>query len=324
MKKPWIYRDYQSGDESKILTLYKEVNDNEMPLNLWKWRYKRNPFGEGIIKLLFTENKLIGHYAVTPVNLIVDNRPVKSVFSLHTMTHPGFQKQGIFTYLAEEVYKTCQEKDYCFVYGFPNENSYHGFTNKLNWTGFGKMTVLEKNISIHDKKSSSTDGIYEIKRFDHKVDSLWEKTEKSNKIIVPRTKNYLNWRFIEHPTVEYPVYTITDHNSELLGYIILKIYTKEIKAKGHIVDILCAEDENIARRLLHFAYQYFREREIDYLSCWMPKGHFLTRILSEEGFITSEMETQFGVRVFDKEKQFLRFVEHFGKWHLTMGDSDVF
>jgi GNAT superfamily N-acetyltransferase len=324
MKDSWSCRDYQGSDEHQILTLYREVNKNDMAFRYWQWRYIESPFGTGIIKLLFDNDKLIGHYAVTPMDIQVSNNLVKAAFSLHTMTHPSFQKQGIFTFLAEEVYKKCQSKGFKFVYGFPNENSYHGFTTKLGWLGFGKINSLEKDIDVKAKRTSKAENIYEIERFDDRVNTLWDRVKAGYRVIVPRTKDYLNWRFVEHPTVKYPKYIITAKGSEILGYMILKVYTKGEQVKGHIIDVLCVDDRDVVRKLLDCAYAYFVEKGIVNLSCWMSDNCFCAQILKEEGFVTREFETHFGVRTFNKEDKSLRVVEQFGNWHLTMGDSDVF
>ncbi len=324
MNKAWDCRDYQSDDEYQILNLYEEVNNRKMALEYWRWRYSKSPFGKGIIKLVFADGKLIGHYAVTPMDILFNNKPLRAVFSLHTMTHPDFQKQGIFTFLAEEVYKKCQSEGFSFVYGFPNENSYHGFKNKLGWTGFGKMNSLEKHLDAETNSSSKAENIHEIDGFDYRVNVLWDKVKAGYRVIVPRTKDYLNWRFAEHPTIEYPKYIITSADSELSGYMVLKVYRDGNRVKGHIVDMLSVDDEHTVKSLLNTAYDYFTERKIGNLSCWMPENCFCARILKEEGFISKEFDVSFGVRTFKKVEKSLNSVEQLDNWHLTMSDVDVF
>lgn len=324
MKEAWDCRDYRSGDEHQILNLYEEVNNRKMALEYWRWRNKKSPFGEGIIKLVFADEKLIGHYAVNPMGVLVDNRSMKAAFALHAMTHPAFQKQGIFTFLAEEVYKKCQSEGFSFVYGFPNENTYHGYITRLGWTGFGKMSSLEKKLDAKIEAASKAGNIREIDRFDDRVNVLWDKVKAGYRVIVPRTKDYLNWRFAGHPTIEYPRYIITSGGSELSGYMILKVYTTGDEVKGHIVDMLSVDDEHTVKSLLNSAYDYFIEKGIGNLSCWMPESCFCTQILKEEGFVSKEFDVYFGVRTFEKADKSLKNVEQLDNWHLTMSDVDVF
>jgi hypothetical protein len=56
-----------------------------------------------------------------------------------TMTHKNHTGKGLFTKLAELTYELCRQEGYCFVYGFPNYNSYPGFSKKLHWVFPGKL-----------------------------------------------------------------------------------------------------------------------------------------------------------------------------------------
>jgi GNAT superfamily N-acetyltransferase len=322
MNGPWVSNDYRRDDEYRILKLYEEVNGRKMSLDYWRWRYTKSPFGRGIMKLVFVDNKLVGQYAVTPVSILVAGRLRRAVFSLHTMTHPDFQKQGIFTFLAEEVYRKCRSDGYGFVYGFPNENSYYGFTAKLGWIGFGKMSSLEKH--LNSNQPSNPENVYEITKFDDRVNVLWDRVKGDYRVIVPRTSDYLNWRFAEHPTVKYAMYVMEAASSELTGYAILKIYERGAEVRGHIIDMLSVNDERVIKGLLHAACNYLVDRGIDNVSCWIPDRCLSARILKSEGFIRKEFDVSFGVRLFEKDDESLKGIEQLDNWHLTMSDVDVF
>jgi len=325
MKDSWTCRDYQSGDENQILTLYEEVNNREMTLAHWTWKFAKSPFGQAMLKLMFDGNKLIGHYAVIPMNVQVEKKLVKAALSVNTMTHPDYRGHGIFAYLGEETYQVCEQKGVKFVYGFPNSNIYQPRIEKLEWKGFGKMTVLEKELGVQTIRGiGKRDSIYPIEKFDERVHSLWNKTKDSYCVIVPRTEKFLNWRFAEHPTVKYSKFIFQGASDEVSGYIVLKIYTQGDEIKGHIVDMLCIDEEDIVRDLLRYSQSYFVERGIKNLSCWASEESFYARVLEQEEFARKEFDVYFGVRTFDKEDELVRNVEHIGNWHLTMGDSDVF
>ncbi|MEE9398692.1 MAG: GNAT family N-acetyltransferase [Dehalococcoidales bacterium] len=323
MKEGWICRDYRVGDEYRILTLFQEVFGKEMSLAFWKWRFKENPFGEGIVKLLFDDDKLIGHYAVTPVNTQVEGRLVRAVFSLTTMTHPDYAGQGIFTYLAEVTYKLSDEKGYHFVYGFPNKNSYHAFTRKLGWCDSGEMTSLEKSLRTDTRTNLVTKGIKKIECFGDSLNALWDKVKQDYAIIVPRSKEFLNWRFTENPDTEYIKCLILD-GDDVLGYLVLKIYQTGDMMKGHIVDLLSVPEADVVRSLLKWSQSYFLEKSTHDISCWVPEKSLYANVLREEGFHRQGTETYFGTRVFKEAGVLSKSVEQFANWHLTMADSDVF
>ncbi|MFC1900291.1 GNAT family N-acetyltransferase [Chloroflexota bacterium] len=325
MKESWIWRDYQIGDEHQILNLYKEVNQKEMTLAHWTWKFAENPFGKAIIKLLFDGNKLIGHYAVLPMDVQVQGKPVKAALSVNTMTHPDYRGHGIFPFLGQETYQTCMDNGIRFIYGFPNNNIYQPRINKLEWIGFGKMTSLEKELEPGNMGAIEPESqICPIDSFDERVNSLWNKTRSGYSISVIRTTEFLNWRFTAHPVVNYPKYVYADDNNNVLGYMALKTFIDEDEIKGHIVDMLCIDEEYIFRHLISYACNYFIENGITNLSCWAPEGSFYSRVLEKEDFFRTEFNVYFGIRTLDMEDESISDIKQMTNWHLTMGDIDVF
>lgn len=325
MENNWICRDYKKGDEVRILDLFEKVFGRKMTLDFWQWRFVENPFGKGIIKLLFDNNLLIGHYAVMPIVVQVKDFLVKAVFSMTTMTHPDYQGKDIFTFLAKETYREAQKRGFRFVYGFPNKNSYHGFVKKLNWEDLGKMTILYKEMETDSfTPILQSSNVYEIENFDNAVDLLWNRIKENYCVIVPQTKDFLNWRFIENPNVNYKIYAIKNGEG-ISGYVVLKLYRHENEEIGHIVDILGIND-GIIEKLLQASYNYFLKNNIKKISSWMQDSYFYSQLMEKEGFVrkNTEVETYFGVKIFDKKDNFLKEVESFNNWYLTMGDSDVF
>lgn len=324
MKAEWHCRDYQAGDEHQILALFGEVFGRELSLAFWKWRFVNNPFGRGMINLLFDGDKLIGHYAVIPMDVQVQGKLLKAVFSMTTMTHADYGGQGIFTYLAEETYRLCHQRGYQFVYGLPNRNSYSGFTRKLGWRGLGRMAALERKLPTGARTGSIARAIKPIEHFDDKVNSLWDKVKQDYTVIIPRTREFLNWRFVQNPDVGYAKFVFAN-NEELSGYVVLKVYSAPDGVKGHIVDMLTIESEEVVGGLLDCSYGYLAAQGIDNLSCWCQDNCFHAHILESEGFTSKEMEgTYFGVRIFDQQDDAVKPVEYFPNWFLSMGDSDAF
>jgi hypothetical protein len=56
--------------------------------------------------------------------------------SADTMTNPRYRYKGLFVELSLITFDLCKALGIKFVFGFPNQNSYHGAVNKLGW----KMT----------------------------------------------------------------------------------------------------------------------------------------------------------------------------------------
>ncbi len=92
-------------------------------------------------------NEPAAFYGVYAYPVECNGTKYTGVQSGDTMTHKKHMGKGLFTSLANMTYELAQQEKIDFVFGFPNENSYHGFVKKLGWTHEGfiqlfKITVL--------------------------------------------------------------------------------------------------------------------------------------------------------------------------------------
>jgi hypothetical protein len=86
-----------------------------------------------------SNGKTGGFYGVFKDNLTYQNKSYLVAQSGDTMTHPAHQKKGLFLMLAKATYNKCIEDGIALIFGFPNKQSYHGFSTKLDWTFNGNM-----------------------------------------------------------------------------------------------------------------------------------------------------------------------------------------
>ena len=123
MERAWTAREYREGDEEGILELheaiYGKVKDKEKWMRWWNWRYRNGPAGASIIWIAEADGKLAGQYAITCVKMKVGRKLIAGSQSENTMTHPDYQRQGIFETLARRVYGEAEKRDGIYiVYGF--------------------------------------------------------------------------------------------------------------------------------------------------------------------------------------------------------------
>lgn len=319
-----LAREYMPGDESKILELFNIVFGRKLGLESWKWRFTENPYGKGIIRLMFNNQKLVGHYAVTPTPLWVRGTVHRAAFSMTTMTHPDYQGRGIFQELASEVYGYCQDKGIKVVFGFPNENSYHRFTRALGWNGFGHVQGWAIESEPEHLPGENEFAYEELHTCDERVDDLWARARDSDNVAVPRTAEFFNWRFIRKPGNEYTVYGIKDRKSVLQGLLVLKLFCDGGQITGHIIDILAPDRLEIQQVILKKATEFFAENEVTKITCWITSDSPIASQLQAIGFFEKEWPNYSGVLVLDDEFADASFVKDSDRWSFTMGDSDVF
>jgi len=141
-----------------ILELFNNCFQQEMDEELWNWAYIDNPNGSPIVSLYFDDEKLVGHYAVIPINLILNGDEIKAALSMTTMADSAYRRYGVFVSQAEDVYQKANELGYDLVYGFPNKKSAPGFKKRLQWVLDGNSYVakLNKNdlLRLNEEKES--------------------------------------------------------------------------------------------------------------------------------------------------------------------------
>lgn len=103
-------------------------------------------FGEsnlGFIAYHIETNEPAAFYGVYSYPVLLDGKKVLAVQSGDTMTHKNHTGKGLFIELAKRTYKLAREKGVELVFGFPNQNSFPGFVNKLNWKHDGYLQQFE-------------------------------------------------------------------------------------------------------------------------------------------------------------------------------------
>lgn len=90
----------------------------------------------------YQENIPAAFYGVYPQLISFKNEDFLVAQSGDTMTHPDHQKKGLFISLAKHTFEYCKSIGILAIFGFPNQNSYPGFINKLNFNELDQLTGL--------------------------------------------------------------------------------------------------------------------------------------------------------------------------------------
>ena len=361
MERKWAIRAYREEDESKILELRKAVYpaegyNLEQLMRWWNWKYRDNPAGAPTIWFAESAGKLAGQYAITRVKMKIGNEVIIGSQSVDTMTHPDYRHQGIFETLASKTYEEAGEKGIHVVYGFPNEYSYPGFIRKLGWFDVCALHTMIKPLNLENilrkyitkrvllkictasinlivkalhrsENGPKVDGltITKISSFDERINDLWEKVSNDYKIIVVRDKEYLNWRYVDIPNVDYAIY-LAEKEGQILGYTVLKCEKQQGLIFGRIFDLVVPlGQESIAHSLILKAIDFFKEEKADLVLHRMIGDEAYCKTLRKSGFIYSRFvsrRARFIARPTTPKisEIFLRDPRH---WFVQAGDSDA-
>ena len=53
------FRPYLATDENEVVSLWKTVFQNDLPLNLWRWKYHLSPYQNRAVVCVDDKNRII-------------------------------------------------------------------------------------------------------------------------------------------------------------------------------------------------------------------------------------------------------------------------
>lgn len=350
----WSVSEYTKENLSGIIDITMEnYGDIEISnKDFLQWQYFNNPAGKALIKLAKSDdNEVVGQYVIIPMKIKVNEEIVDSTLSLNTLTRKDYRGKGIFTKLADAVYKKCEEDKLEFTYGFPNPNSYPGFVKKLGFTDLGSLPLMvyplniEKlllkrfNSNLLSKLGGIFNGIFnicikndeciQIKEIDGDLrdfDMFWDEIKGKYKVIGVRNSDYIKWRYKDIPMREYHIIGAYK-NKKLVAYVVLRKSEIEKFKCGMIVDFMIKDGDMLAgRKIISEAIAKFTNDGMELVGCLMGKNTEEYKILKKSKFLRCPqfLEPQpFKVIYRNHSNNTRKELEDINNWFLTMGDYDV-
>lgn len=159
--------------------------------------------------------------------------------------------------------------------------------------------------------------IEKVGSLDDPFDGFWQKVYSLHPIMGIRDRNYLTWRYFQHPTRNYTIYR-AKKSGEMMGYIVLRKVELLNFNSAVIVDLL-ALDEVTLTALVEKGIHHSRQEGADLLGFMVPKVHLYYKILRGMGFLPSPKTFLFMIYPLSGREIFLSPE----KWYVNWGDSDV-
>ncbi|MFO8109948.1 MAG: GNAT family N-acetyltransferase [Thermoplasmata archaeon] len=352
-RRSWTTRPYEEGDEEQIIELFERVFGKPMGITEsrkhWKWEYMENPVEKIYVNLAVDDDRIVGQYAVIPVEMWIHGRRKIGSLSLDTMVHPDYRGQGMFTTLAEQLYRELARDGVVLTYGFPNANSIHGFTNRLEWKEIFKIPLFARPIDF-DRSATMMFGdgvkgslasffskkLYDLKYRPKSPSSGYTMEEiqgfDSHSIFRPpegisavKSSEYLNWRFTEKPEFDYTKIGIWKKDI-LEGYAVVIGKRYGDHDIGFIVDMMTKDQKSdTAELLLSRSIQEAERSSCDILSYIAPNNGRYSEMLKKLGFIGVDpkkfpQDIYFGVR---ENVTGLNCLFDPNKWTISWADTDL-
>ena len=348
----WNVRDGNQLDREGILSLrgvvFNEEERDKLDPRFWQWEFMEGPDGKAFLYIVEDRNKIIGHFADIPRRFSLEGETVLGTLSLDLMVHPSYWRKGIFLALGRYGAEKVKQENGLLLTAFPIRLETILGLRKIGWKEVAKLPVLVYPIRfrsilnryVHFPPLAALTGgiarffysllyglkgerkaggieIDQVSSFDEAFEHFWQKASALYPIIGIRNRDYLNWRYLRHPTRSYAIYRAKE-NGEMRGYIILR-KVDLLKFNSAVIVDLLALDEEILSALVERGIQHGQQEGADLLGFMLPQSHFYYKLLRRKGFLPSLKTFLFMIYSHSDKGIFLSP----DKWYVTWGDTDV-
>ena len=339
-------RRYQSEDEEKVLNLLSQVLHGWASYPdkraLWRWKHFANPFGPSHVLVACNDSgDIIGALALMRWQFRLGNRLLQSVRVTDSAIHPFYRRLGISTSLRRRLFDIARREGAVLTFSLPN--SYALSTSLKSGAQLaGKIRLLLRVLKprhfvtglVRSRAKSQCSFQYQPRHFFREevlpVERFLEHREELTRLLgqdqqfqnknyrTRRTREYLWWRYGEHPLTHY--YTLyREHQGELLGGVIFRTDTYCF-LKGIVLNelLLSRVEERLASALLN---QLMSILNVDYVLTYFSKDSPHLRSLLKKGFLRLPWPV-FNLTVGVWEPDVGERPLNLDNWSLTPGDLE--
>lgn len=198
----------------------------------YHWYYNANPTGvcNNYILIELDKNIFVGAYGFAKTEYVLNGEKISGGLGINGMIIKNYRKKGLYSKLMDiGLKKENYEKNLAF--SFPhgaNINSIKGHYNN-NWS------ILNKTYFYFKNKASfsiiNTDNVKEIDYLNDLTKINFDLFNIGKQFYFYKSKDWLSWRFINHPHKNYIIIGHYDSDDIINGYMVLGFY----QAKNNII-----------------------------------------------------------------------------------------
>jgi hypothetical protein len=159
------------------------------------------------------------------------------------------------------------------------------------------------------------------RRFDARIDRLWERLSGRFALAVRRDARYLNWKYVEPPHVRYTIACL-QRADEVDGYAVYRHMREPQGRVTQIVDLLAdPSDERGLKTLVRWIDREAHMADSDKIRCYATHAS-IRRVLRRSGYfvVKSQVELTAKVNAVPVGKDFYASGDN---WHFTLGDGEL-
>ena len=232
------------------------------------WKYADNPAGEVVGFEAISAGRLAGFYGVIPWYLGLGHKTLRVFQSMDTMTHPSFQRRGLFVKLAQATYAEVEarHKEYVII-GVPGSTSFPGFVQKLGWAHVLDSRYLFKPAFLGKAGSPRGITVRAITDVCADLETYLKRRSGRPDFIQPSLDPvFLDWRVFKNPTTSYQG-LLVEAGHDVIGFSVISPM-KEGRVSIDLVD--CVADDRWNDVVGAISAHIFATQRPSFVYTWKP------------------------------------------------------
>jgi len=281
-----------------------------------RWKYLQNPAGSFLSVVALFEDEVVGHLGLIPVNFSMKGKKAAFSQEVDVALYEDFRRFDVILKMDSVARDLLRQTGIRISYSIPNEISFlvtetfgirvklasvpllikpldvrRSLDRRLPLGPCNRFFGLAANLLMRRVYPRMVDipagmCLKRIHYFDRRFDEFWNQIKDDYLIMVERSSEYLNWRYVIAPHKDYEIFCLEDKETvSVYGYLVLG-EEREQGLIGQIYDIVTPRGENrgTARCLMRLAVEHFRKMEAVSVRCWMFSHTHLYPELRKLGF----------------------------------------
>ncbi len=249
--RTWTIRDAGPADrDASIALMYRAFKESPFtidPKRLWDWLFVDHPSGPAEVVLADAGERLAGQYATVPVRLQHAGRVVPALMSVQTATDREFQRQGILSALARNLYQRTHDR-VPIVFGFPNPAVAPARYGRLEWVELRPFPLLGRPLAGAPFPLLKRREVTNFDSFGEWADKLWAELAPELGTCAVRDATYLNWRFCRSP-YEYKRFAVV-RDGGMAAFAVLGFARSRGRRVAYIMELMAGRGDGAAARAL--------------------------------------------------------------------------
>lgn len=190
-----------------LTQLYQQVHGKAVDADYFFRKYNTAFTGLSFMGFLVYDStdRPIAFNGLLPTFIEYNGERILAAQNTDIMTDPAHRLKGMFVYLSRCLFELAKDNNIPLLFGFPNQQSYHGTVNRLHWKMTEHLSMFRITVKPVQwvkllRKIKPLKGIYRIyrqriiSRYRIKEMGVHTAAKQEGFAVIDRSPGYLSWK----------------------------------------------------------------------------------------------------------------------------------